>query len=316
MLQLLRSWHPRGGNRKLHGCAGNGAYSIIFRISLAVLAVCLASCGGPRLTQFKRFADAGTAYADAVAVVTSEAGERAIDKNSTLLTITRPSLSPDERGEAILRHNELLKERIALLSDVRKHARLLRRYFESLAQLAETDAPQEAAASAESVVLSLGEISDRIKGTTVAGQPVSSFTRKATRLAVAKFKESALQRELQAHAATLERELDLQRAALEAIGNQMQADMEEHMGLMETESVVLPYAAETDRLPSGWANRRKEILTTDLDIASLEAAIAAAENLRSSFVALVEGRLETSRFDALLSDASEILRLIEVTETD
>jgi len=240
--------------------------SISFRTCFILLAISflLFGCASAKINQFSRFSELGSAYSEAIMGLTKEAGDVAIDADSVALMKARENLTPMERGETIIEHNKLLRERIELLRDLRRQALLLRSYFQALAALAKTDAPSGIGAAAEGVVSSLGNISERIKNAKVGALPVSEFIGPVVKIVVAQFHRGALEKELRVRAPIIERELDLQQAALQAIANQMRTDLQVLQQREEALEVVDPFRAAKDSIPSDWTKLRKELLNTHI----------------------------------------------------
>jgi hypothetical protein len=282
-------------------------------VVLAV-ALVLGGCSSGRVGQFRRFADAGAAYAGAVDALIGEAADVTVDADSAVLTRVRPGLAPETRGRTILENNDLVRQRLDVLDDVRGHAQALRMYFATLSALADSEAPGPIASSAEAAVQTIQEIGDRI-GHAVFGEfPVKDFAGSTSRIVVGSFQRAALERELSERAQQVERAIDLQHAALRAISEEMKTDLETVIASREATEVVAPYASKSETLPAGWAQRRKEILTLRNLLPSVAAAADAAQNLKLAFVALVERRVEPASFEALMRDVNEILLLIESIE--
>jgi hypothetical protein len=273
-------------------------------------ALLFSSCATARLNYFKQFSHAGIAYSDAVGVLLDKAGTAAIDTDSMVLTKARPQLSLEEKKAAIVEQNRLLRERLDLLGGVKRHARLLRSYFEALGTLAESDAPSGIGTAAEGVVRAMGRLHPKIENAKVGATPVSNFIGSVTNIAVAHFKVAALESELKMRAATIERELDLQQAALSAIAEELRTDLTAQLQQQESKEVVLPYVKD-DPLPDDWAKRRREALRAHVSLASADAAADAAGKLKITFVALSEGRYEFVDVPALIDDINEIIALME-----
>ena len=128
-----------------------------------LLAGVVTSACTARVAQFGDFAQAGTAYVKASEAVLDEAGTASIRANNATVIKTREAVPPDKRLKEILTHNELLKQRLVILQDIRRHGRLLQRYFEALAALAGSNAPQTAAAAAQGAVSAHAKQSPEIK---------------------------------------------------------------------------------------------------------------------------------------------------------
>ncbi len=285
--------------------------SVPIRSVLVVCGLSLVACSTARINQFDRFSEAGLVYVEAVDQVTREAARTAIDADSAALARVRDALPEAERDAAIVDHNALLRVRLELLGDIRRHGHLLRAYFVALLELSETDAPAAAAAAAGDLVASMSAISQRLATVRIGGDPIESFSGSVIGISVARFQHAALERELETRAEAIERELDFQQAAMQAIAEQMKTDLKAVLSHRELVEIIDPYRGGNVRLPKGWAKNRRELLAASASVASVEAAAEAARQLKWSYVALVENRLSAADLQALLSDVNEILSLLE-----
>ena len=271
--------------------------------------VLLSSCARARLNHFRNFSQAGAAYTRAVSVVLDEAGATAVEANSLLAVADRP-LSEKERGEFINKNNELMRARLAILGDLKRHAQLLRSYFDALAALADGDASSGVGTAAQGAVQSLGTLHPRITKASVGGLSVASLVGSVAKIVVARFQVAALEKELKANAQTIERELDLQRAALSAIARILRTDLQIQVQQRESQEVVIPYVKDAALAPA-WRQRRRELLVAQASVTSADAAVEAARQLQLAFVALSEGRGRLVDVPAMISDINDILTLIE-----
>jgi len=276
---------------------------------LLFIILVLPSCAA-RNNQFKQFSQAGIAYGKAVTVVLDEAGTAAIDTDSMVLEKSRPDLSSEERGPEITQHNKLLRERLRLLEDLKRHARLLTSYFEALAALAEGGRPSGVSTAAEGVVASLAKLHSGIADAKIGGASISSLIGPIAGIAVGRFKSKALENELKKRAETIDRELELQKAALTAVAGQLRTDLQAQIQQEESQEVVLPFV-RNDPLPKSWSDRRKEMLRTQVSLASVDSAADAAERLRIAFIALAEGRSQSLEFESVVSELNALVQLIE-----
>ena len=276
---------------------------------LLLLAAFGSGCATARTGHFRGFAEAGRSYAEATADVFEEAGTLSINADSRLLERDRDNLSEQSRRDLIQTHNRLMRERLQLLGDLQQHARLLSSYFVALAALAESDAPSSMGDVAEGLVDSLGKVSPSIEAAKVGDLEVSSFAGQIANIVVANYKLAALDAELNARAATIETELELQETALKAVADQMRTDLQIDIGQREFTEVMQPYFEE-GRLPGGWSRDRLDVLRDHLVISSLDAAAGAAHHLRVSFVSLVGGTFTTADLGDLFSDLDRVLTLI------
>lgn len=275
-----------------------------------VAVVGCASCARARINHFQNFSQAGAAYTKVVGALLDQAGATAIDADTLLLVKDREALSTQERGQQILARNRLLKERMAILGDLKRHAQLLQSYFEALGALAASNAPSGIGAAAEGVVKSLGALHPRIQNAAVGQVAVASLVGSVAQIAVAHFQAAALEQELKKSAQAIERELDLQEAALQGVTEILRTDLQVQLNQQETQDVVLPFA-DSHPLPPGWSQRRKETLQASLSLNSASAAAHAAQQLKLSFIALAEGRVQLVDVPAMVSDINALLSLIE-----
>jgi len=294
----------------MRGNAAREGHRPVVRRLPAVAAVLLlgivTSACAARVSQFGNFAQAGLTYVKASEVVIDEAGTATIRANNVTLVKNRPAIAPDKRLDEINTHNELLKARLGILQDIRRHGRLLQSYFQALAELAGSDAPDTAAAAAEGVFASLSKISPAIRTAKVGGESVGALIPAVTKPIVASFKVKALERELELRSEAIANEIALQEAAFTAIGKLLATDLQVQLNTFETEQVNNPFAAD-GTLPGNWTGNREQLLKMSGAAASTGAAASAARNLRASFESLVNNRFDRAALDSLLLDISTML---------
>ena len=269
----------------------------------------LAACSTARVNQFKQFAEAGIAYVEAVDALTREAAGASVNADSAVLARTRSAVAQDDRARTVLEHNQLLKQRIGILADLRQHAGLLGAYFVSLGAMTDPDAPAEVGQAAAQFVESLGAVGGRLRTARVGDLAVDDFTGKVVEISVANFRQAQLERELRLRAPTLARELDLQHAAMRAVVEAMATDIGVVLRHQEQTDVVDPYRGNA-KLPKTWAKRRREILTASTAVASADSAAVAARKLGEAFVALAENRFGAVEYLAVMGEIRRTLDLI------
>ncbi len=281
---------------------------VLSRSLIALLLLLATSCATGRLNQFKEFSRAGIAYADATGLLIEEAGAAAIDGDSTILIRLRQNMTPAQRQKVIVEHNALLKKRLSLLADLRRHANLLNAYFIQLGALADREPRGDLGRSADGVFQALGNLNSRIRGAEIGGQPISDFIGPVVKIVVGNFQMNALENELKKRVETLERELEIQQSAMAFISEDLEADLQVRLQSLETARIIDPFQ-RSGALPSGWKEDRKTVLTSTLLLSSVAATADAAKNLKMSFVALVEGR--DTNVAALVQDMGELVAFLE-----
>jgi hypothetical protein len=269
------------------------------------LALAAATGCAARTTQFHDFATAGVAYVKASDTVLAEAGSAAIRADTTVLIGARPNTPQAERGARIRASNKALEERMVILRDISRHGRQLQRYFEALANVAGSKAPESAAKAAEAAFDGLAGLSSAIRNS-----PLKPVVPSATKLTVGVFKARILEDELRRRADAIAGELALQEGAFTAIGDQLKADLGVQLNTLETQQIIAPYQSVA-ALPEDWGARREQFLKTVAASDSADAAGRAARALRGAFEAVVANRFDQMAFDSLLEDITELATVAE-----
>jgi len=260
-----------------------------------------------RVDQFETFAVAGVQFADAVPQVLDESFDATVRTSSTVLVQARPLLDQDGRLAELAKEDSLLARRLAILTDLKVHTRALRGYFIALQGLARADGESSGLTDMTGeLVERLGDLSPTIRAASVGGVEVGELVSPAVRLAVGRFQSATLEEELRRHAPAIERELALHQAALHAVADAMRADMEAQGAAEDRDRIHLPYA-RSGTLPGNWSQRRLDSFRRLSRLSAVDAAAQAAETLRQSFLALVEGRLGGALLGALVEDVTSIL---------
>lgn len=212
------------------------------------------------------------------------------------------------REKQILEHNRLLKERIALLTNIRRQAKLLEDYFSALADLAGAKDATTLGTRTSALAKELGELAPEIKAARVGGDPVADFAGPVAKLTVARFQQAALERELKARSGIIAQNLELQEAAFQAMARSMKTDLQLKLNTLETNEVVLPYSG-SKALPAKWDARRREILSSQPALEALDAAAVAAGKMKESFAALCAGKFSPADYTSILKEAEEVAAL-------
>jgi len=277
-------------------------------VVLSIAASLVACAGTAKIEEVQKFADAGIAFSDAMPPLYDESLKVTVETDSLVLEKARPNL-PD-RLAALEQSKKLLLTRIEVLDDLKRHGGLLRQYFAALRTLASSDAPTEIGAATSDLVRQLVEIDNRLVPKSIGPVPIRDHLEEAATFAARAYQAAALNRELKANAETIDRELNLQQAALSALAEAMKADLETQMANEELERIVRPYVADKP-LPSDWSARRLDAYKKRISLGSAEAAADAARNLRATFAALVERRLDGGGISMLIQDVKRVVAFVD-----
>lgn len=285
---------------------------MIGRLTLgAAFVLIVAACAPAHTTETAdRLADAGIVYTDAVPSVIDESFQLAVSVDSLQLQLAKPDIDRASRAARLKESDRLLEARLKILRDLKRHVALLRSYFAALKSLSESDAAPGLVGTTKGLIDRMAELRPAIADASFAGRPVKSLVGPAITLAVGAYQSAALRDELSAHGAAIERELDLERAALGAIGQQMTADLDILVQIRERNPIAEAYLRDGP-LPSDWSARRAAAFQTTVRSDNLDAARKAAAALHDSWVALVEGRLGEGGVALLLRDVASLKTLVD-----
>lgn len=288
-------------------------------ITVLVAAGLLSGCASTaRVNQFKAFAELGAKSQIAVGKIVDEAVTSNVDADSQrlitarrLATKTSPPLA--DLSTQIVESNKAVIAHTEALTAFKRHSALLSDYFAALGALAAFDGESGIADSAKSTVTALQRVSPKLKDATIGNAPVADFVGGAAGLAVAHFKAKALEDELRASGAAIERALDLERAFLDALNEDMMSDYKMLSEQQLLTDVIKPFAEPSGELGAAWiAKRRAALVAASTRTEPVKEAAALARKLHQSFIALAEGRLEPGDLALYATDLSRLVDLVEM----
>ncbi len=279
-----------------------------------VLGAALSGCANKDLAQYRALSASGGALANAMPALYAASFDAAVRADAELLKKSRAALpGEDQRRAAFDDAHDNLTERRAILADLEKHARLLKRYFDAMGSLAAGDAPSAISASAGGVIDELKALSPAVAAFRAGGADAESFLAPAADLVVRDRIADVLNERFAADAPVIENQLRLHAAALDALMAGLQADLDVLAGLNLEENVREAYAGP-EPLPKDWTSRWAEALAGPPEIDAAMTASRAMKDVRAAFIALVEGRGDTAGFELLLREVTRAVALIELID--
>jgi hypothetical protein len=289
-------------------------YARVNLLAIIGFVVGVAGCGTTQTVQeADSLAAAGIAFADAVPAVLDESFVLSVTAASLVLAQGRADVPAAVRSQQLQSQDALLTERLSILRDLKRHALLLRSYFVALRGISQTDAASGISAETENLVARLADLRPEIAAAQIGGTPVNDLIQPAVDLAVGAYQNAILTRELEARGEAIEREIEVQRAVLAAIRDQMIADRELQIQVEERNPLFFQYVDEGP-LPDDWADRRIAALRRVVEVQSYDAAEQAATSLHQSWIAFVENRLDPATLALLLRDVDDMLTLVETLQ--
>lgn len=275
-------------------------------VIIAVLASFISGCRSS--VEYQRLAKAGNTYTTAMDKLLTTAGQIRIDKTSEQL------LKDDRLSNQTLEgYNELSKldvERLEILENLRKHNRLLTRYFALIDELASSNAPDRAKQEIEGVVGNLNKIGTQLRGSALV--PNTSVVKSVGGLVISSQIRGALREELDKRKDIIDREFQTQQVLLKVLSDSIKQDVSLTIESRELRQVIRPLVEEQPISDTdNWILKRRAILTMNTTASELEDASKSAGKFQELFKDFVEGKLNRERLNTLLTDIESFITIVE-----
>jgi hypothetical protein len=281
-----------------------------FPAALSFLSALLLCSGCGSTAHARKLATAGAAYGHATDVLLRVTQETAADADSARLLSEAQGLTRDDRRALIEKHG-LVSETVADLERLRRHARLLARYFEALGRLAAEGADAEAGDAIGAVATALNRLGQELTGSKLLTTAERDLISQTARLSVETVRRSAVDRELSARASAIDQELRVQQTLLDAVRRKLRADLESVTVLGRERDVSKPFLENTISDPRAWIALRRGYLIAPPATEGLKEASDAASKLRAAWTAFTSRRSDETAQAALLADLETILAYAE-----
>jgi hypothetical protein len=271
----------------------------------------LAFCGACASTEHARsIASAGAAYGKAVDALIAATEEAAADADSARLLSEARGLSREQRRELLARH-DTVSPTLADMERLRRHGRLLTRYFQALGRLASDDADTAAADATADAAAALNRLGTQLTGSTLVTPAERDLLSQTAALSVEGARRAAIERELKSRASLIDHEIALQGILLDALRRKIRADLESSAALGLERDVTRPFLDDTVADPRGWIALRRGYLLSPPDADAIKSASDAASKLRSAWRAFASGRLDETARSALMADIETMVSYAE-----
>lgn len=274
-------------------------------IFITVLITFLSGCRST--DEYKRLAEAGTKYADAVDSLLDTAGDIRI--NATSEQLLKDDRIQNRSVDDYIKLSQLDVERLQILSELRTHNQLLKRYFERIQELATSNAPEQAQSEIGGIIDNLNTVGNKLRGSSLASN--NEVFKGVTGFIISSQIRGALREELEKRNKTINLELITQSELLDALGKSIKQDVELIQIAQEQRLVINPLV-QTAPVSNGdtWITTRRTILTMQKNVSQLASASMAMNNFRDIFKAFVEGRTESDRINTLLTDIEAFVAIV------
>jgi hypothetical protein len=299
---------------------------------MAPLIAVSSGCTTARIEGTEAFARAGIQFSEVLPAVLDVSLEAKVRANSLTLEATRQLWEcADEVGrplradaltacrserrerlrEALADDTRHLEQRVAALRGVRRHAGVLRSYFQALSSLASSDAPEEIGAATGQLVDQAFALRQQIAHT--ADLPdLEDVPERLAAITLGAFRSGALREALEQTESAIRAELAFQRRLLASLAAQTAADRRVLFDQRDSIEITNAFLAEA-ALPADWPERRLAALRRTLDLGAVEKAEQASRVLGAAFEALVQNRLDAQSLAGLIRDLDELVTLAEAS---
>jgi hypothetical protein len=279
-----------------------------------VVVLCFAlGCDSDRLTQFATFATAGSQYVQNFHLLINQAGSTMIAADSATLYIARQEALADPKGAAVTwdprkdqieqqveTEDKALAGYLGTLQLLDKHAALLGSYFSAITQLTNGKASASVSTSASNLLDSINKLNPEVENAKFDGFGAKQFVQTLAPLIVDHFEVKALDDELKKSADTINQALNLQQAAVTALGKQITASTGVTLTLQEQTQIILPYAESKTLSEDDWNSKRQAFLQTQSTLQNIDSATKAITQLQKQFQQLVTNKRATIDFTTLM----------------
>jgi len=280
----------------------------------ALLLVALTGCATAKIPQFEAFANAGTAYTQAVTGLITEVGEGAVNANSVKLLQNR-ALAPVSLSD-FQQQDKDMRDYLAELSELQVQTTLLGNYFQALADLATSSAPESFATEVQSVATSLIGVTQEVRGTSVAQSTQTAEAQAAGSvggLVVKEIQGKELERELNAHKDTIAQILKLQEDLLTVLSSQAEANAQFTTALTYNQQVVTPFMSGqvTTATQQSWMSERYSGLAQPVLVTQVNTAAQAAVALQQAWNKLLSNDLTVEDAEAITTELAPVLASLD-----
>ena len=286
----------------------------VAKLRHGILLACCALCGCVTQTirEGKDLSTSGVNYAVAVDALLDTTTGVVIDFDNSELIKGR--ISSDPAG-ALAARDQAMSDLLQQIAAFRAHTTLLKAYFVNLQALADSTVKDDAGPALQSLSDSISKLNARLgdgkeKLTDEQKQQIGALGGLAASAAQA----AKIKRALIRDAPVIGAYLALQQNQLQIITGILKDRYDAENALFHAEQVVAPYVNLKQPLAPGWADARKQWLTSNFASQQLDAANAAAQQLRGVWADIVQGKNDIGTLADLISDMNQFVTTVQAFE--
>ena len=272
-------------------------------------------CASASDTHVKKLASSGVAYGtalDSLLVATSEA---AIDASSSrLISETTGEKDARIRAEFLDAQDRIVKPQLVVFEQLREQARLLAKYFQALADLADENTDKEVSDSLVGSAKALETLGTELGASSFLNQGEQDALHQAAGIVVHGVRQHAIAVELEARGNLIDQQLRINEALLRALTKKVNADLTTVAKQGYARDVKEPLVKDEVTDTTSWMALRKQYLLGNGNVEALDKATDAAAQLRAAWRACLEGRFDAAAIQDVLKDVDSALSLTESIE--
>lgn len=278
----------------------------------ALLLALLTGCATARVADFQAFATAGTTYTTAVTGLITEVGNTAVDANSVKLLQSR-SLAPVSLSD-FSQQDQDMRDYLGELTRIQAQVTLLGDYFNALADLATSSAPQSFSTQVQSLATTLVGVTQEVKGTTIAqASQIETATGSVGGLVVKEVQGRELKKELEARKQTIADILQLHQTLLATLSSQTAANNRFTTALDYDQKVIQPFMAGQVTQPQqqAWMTERLSVLSKPVLVDQMNTTAEAARDLQQAWNKLLSNDLTAAEIQTITAELAPVIASLE-----
>ncbi|MBW4510276.1 MAG: hypothetical protein KME64_27710 [Scytonematopsis contorta HA4267-MV1] len=284
-----------------------------YRIVATFLLVATVSTGCRSTDDYKKLAETGDKYTQAVDELLTTAGKITIEASSEQLLQEDRRLKPLNITVTATRYQEVSEvdeKRLQLLRDISNHNFLLQAYFQKLFVLADSKAPESAKTQVEGIVGNINKISQGLQKSDLITNP--GVFSGISSLIVSSQIRGLLREELEKRNQTIMLELTIQEELLKALSASIEKEIAIIKQIREERFVIIPLT-QNELVPNddSWIETRKQILVMRKKSEEIKQASQKMAEFKTLFQNFVEGKLSLKSLNQFLKDIDSFLAILE-----
>lgn len=284
-------------------------------LSITAILIVLGGCASTQreVSQAAALGDAGVALTDTLPKLYDAFFLLAVEVDSLDLEQSRSTARDSEQLlEKLEKSNADFRELNTTLTDLKRHALLLRSYFVAFRALAADETGGEIPGAAKKAVETLSSVGAQLNGKPFLDQNIGALIEPAAAFAVTLAKAAALRAEFEARGADIDREISIQESAIGIISQRIIADRERILIETIENPLTEEFALDFNRpLADNWWRRRADYLKMVVEVDEVNKAQSAVRNLRIAWEDMAAGREQAATIEDIMADLSAVTAFTE-----